>query len=393
MSINTHSPTSSISSSDSFSSLESPPDTPTTPPPETDTPFDKSTIADLVAEYGSSSASAWLEFDRYKIWRPAEPVAESTFLPVQGYMRRDPYVFAWGNPLVSSPAALLPTARAFAAWAEGQGLRPVWACVDHDLEVVLGGSPFSWCTVNCIYEDVVDPAHVVEITSDAYEKRRSADGQGLPSHLKDLRKNLRRAEKARVAVHEVKHEDWIEADRQEIEAGIVDWRKHRHGLQLASTSLQPWLDEKHRRYWVAHVDKKVVGFIILTPIKGSAYQIKNCISFPSAPKGTSEALISTALADLHKEQQARASTSPEDRITVTFGITASDKLKPIENLSGWKVNALAKTYGQVAKGTGLLRRGDFRNKFESEHDPMYVCYPDGRFGLHGVEALLKLLRK
>ena len=47
----------------------------------------KSTIADLVAHYGSSSATAWLEFERYKIWRPSRPIAESDFLPVQGYMR------------------------------------------------------------------------------------------------------------------------------------------------------------------------------------------------------------------------------------------------------------------------------------------------------------------
>jgi len=52
-----------------------------------DTPsFDKSTIADLVAKYGSSSATAWLEFDRYKIWRPSVPIPESEFVPVQGYM-------------------------------------------------------------------------------------------------------------------------------------------------------------------------------------------------------------------------------------------------------------------------------------------------------------------
>jgi len=41
----------------------------------------------------------------------------------------------------------------------------------------------------------------------------------------------------------------------------------------------------------------------LTPIQGACWQIKNAISFPSAPKGTSEALIYTALKDLHTEEE------------------------------------------------------------------------------------------
>ena len=49
---------------------------------------DKSTIADLVANYGSSSTTAWLEFERYKIWRPSVDIPESEFPPVQGYMTR-----------------------------------------------------------------------------------------------------------------------------------------------------------------------------------------------------------------------------------------------------------------------------------------------------------------
>ena len=48
---------------------------------------------------------------------------------------------------------------------------------------------------------------------------------------------------------------------------------------------------------------KVVGILILTPIQGASWQIKNAMSFPSAPKGTSEAVIYTALKDLHAEEE------------------------------------------------------------------------------------------
>ena len=57
-------------------------------PTSTNDNFDKSTIADLVAKYGSSSTTAWLEFERYKIWRPSVNIPESEFTPVQGYMTR-----------------------------------------------------------------------------------------------------------------------------------------------------------------------------------------------------------------------------------------------------------------------------------------------------------------
>lgn len=237
-------------------------------------PNDKSDIADLVAQYGTSSATAWLEFDQYKIWRPetADTVPQSSFLPVQGYMRKDPWVFAWGNPLVSDPSALEPTALAFSKWVQSHDLKPVWCCVNDDLLKVLSSDPFNWSAVSCIVEDVLDPAHVVDL---AEHEGTSAAREGNESAVKDLKKNLRRAAKAGVEVKEIDANDWTEEDKVAVEKGVKDWRKARHGIQLASvslsgyvsaiyewllmlgptqTSMQPWLDSEHRRYWVARKD-------------------------------------------------------------------------------------------------------------------------------------------
>ncbi|KAH9474780.1 hypothetical protein JR316_0013245 [Psilocybe cubensis] len=426
------------------------------------TMIDKTTVADLVAKYGSSSATAWLEFERYKLWQPTEPVLESSFTPVQGYMEKDPYIFAWGNPLVSDPAALPSVARQFVEFCESQGKRPIWSCVDRDLEEILGGPEFEWSTVSCIYEDVVDPAHVLELTS---PESKGKEGQKV---VKDLKKNLYRADKYDVKVQEILSNEWTEADKIAVEKGIAEWKENKSGVQIASTTLQPWLDSVHRRYWLAKKDGEPVGILILTPIQASSWQIKNAVSFPSAPKGTSEALIFTALKDLHEEEEkARASgdkiphpangnvtgeviqpvgngapaadsaseissisadapsesetnslSTPHlengsntnvgqgsapapsktnhrdaDRVTVTFGISASPEFQPIRNLGGWKVKALGKTYNKVASGAKLIQRGEFRSKFDSEADPMYVCYPADGFGLDGVNALLKVLKK
>ncbi|KAF8483274.1 hypothetical protein DFH94DRAFT_817889 [Russula ochroleuca] len=404
---------------------------------------EKAGIAELIAQYGSSSATSWLEFARYKIWRPSVPIPQSSFPPIQGYLRSDPFVFAWGNPIVSDPAALEATCAAFIDWAKSQKLRPIWLCVDGRMEQVLGaeGSKFGWSTLSCIVEDFLDPRSVVEL----------AHSHGGGSEVKDFKKNLRRAERENVQVREMQPDQWTDAMKRQVEEGIAGWKKSKTGIQIASTSFQPWLDFEHRRYWVAEKDSTIVAILVLTSIHHKQYQIKNAVSFPNAPRGTSETIIYRAMSDIQDEG---ASTDESDRkseddgayvwtkrdievahklkedsshsrsqsidshdsdsshqsssssgkstpsslrqggVAVTFGITASDTLTPVDNLSGWKITWLSKTYNKVVGLTGLTRRGDFRNKFHSQHIPMYVCYPaDDGFGLDGVNKLIKCLRQ
>jgi hypothetical protein len=196
---------------------------------------DKAGIAELIAQYGSSSATSWLEFGRYKIWRPSVPIPQSSFPPVQGYLRSDPFVFAWGNPLVSDPAALEATCAAFIDWARSQNLRPVWLCVNGDMEQALGGqgSKFAWSTLSCIVEDFLDPRSVVEL----------AHSRGGGSEVKDFKKNLRRAERANVQVREVQSDQWTDAMKKQVEEGISGWKKSKTGIQIASVrhSRPSWL--------------------------------------------------------------------------------------------------------------------------------------------------------
>ncbi|KAH9979739.1 hypothetical protein BJV74DRAFT_857584 [Russula compacta] len=393
---------------------------------------DKAGIAELISKYGSSSATSWLEFARYKIWRPSVPIPQSSFPPVQGYLRSDPFVFAWGNPVVSDPAALPATCAAFIDWAKSQKLRPIWLCVDGQVEQVLGAqnSKFGWSTLSCIVEDFLDPRSVVQL----------AHSHGGGSEVKDFKKNLRRSERENVQVREVRPDQWTDAMKRQVEEGIGNWKKSKTGVQIASTSFQPWLDFEHRRYWVAEKDGNVVAILVLTSIRHKQYQIKNAVSFPNAPRGTSEQIIYRVMSDLQDEgvsadesdnesegetftktdiEVARKiqensshsrsksvdsgrsdsplsseSSSGTQRNRCDIRITASDSLVPVSNLSGWKITWLSKTYSTVIGLTGLTRRGDFRNKFHSRHVPMYVCYPsDDGFSLDCVNKLLKCLRQ
>ncbi|KIL66677.1 hypothetical protein M378DRAFT_185955 [Amanita muscaria Koide BX008] len=344
-------------------------------------------IAELVATYGSSSSTAWLEFDRYHIWR-ADPIPESSFAPVQGYMVKGSYAFAWGNPIVSDPSALGPTARQFVAWVERNNLVLVWVCVDDDLQEILA-SEFGWSTVTCIYEDVIDPGHIIKMTGPG---QKGVEGVHV---VKDLKKNLRKAQDAAVEVDEMKEGEWTQTQKKEVEDGIAHWKKDRSGVQIASTTLQPWLDRRHRRYWLASRDEKAIGVLILTPIRGNDWQVKNAVSFPDAPKGTSEKLIFTALRDLHNEQVKKQHKDPDYQSggQVTFGISAAKRLEATHNLTGWGIDALSKTYNAVTTAAGLQKRGEFRGKFDTSQVPKYVCYPRNGFGLDGAVALLKALTK
>ncbi|KAJ3509607.1 hypothetical protein NLJ89_g5133 [Agrocybe chaxingu] len=339
-------------------------------------------LADLIAHYGTSSSIAWLDRERYKIWRPSQPILESDFVPVQGYLQKDPFVFAWGNPLVSSPAALEKTARDSRRDALG------------------------WATVSCIYEDVMDPGHVIELAG--MEK-----GKEGGHSIRDLRRNLHRAEEEHVDVHEMKRGGWTDEIKEAVEAGIREWKAHRHGMMLDPMTLEPWADESHRRYWIARQKDKVVGVEILSRTGPLSWQIVKCITFHHAPKGTSESLIHTALKDLHSENQSATETLPTivapevtssepgaasettrtpNRVTVSFGITAADHLEPGHNVHGWKVSVLSKTYQAVSGIVGLIKTGQYRSKFQATHEPMYICYPANGFGLIAVGALLMALR-
>ena len=160
---------------------------------------------------------------------------------------------------------------------------------------------------------------------------------------------------------------------------------------------------------------KIVGLVVLSRIHHDQYQIKNHAAFPSAPHGTSEYLIYQAMDALNNEsdepgtngtlfwehnssghghddapsETSSAALSPsvsqsghassnqterpdktfgaEDatsdqlrRVSVTFGITASEELVPVDNLKGWRVSFLTKTYNTIISHTGITKRGDYR---------------------------------
>ncbi|KAG8871495.1 hypothetical protein FRB97_008613 [Tulasnella sp. 331] len=314
----------------------------------------KEEVATLIVNFGASSAVDWLE-PRYSLWIGHSHTSERP--AVQGYVAVDGWCLAWGNPLAHTDD-LEQVARDFLTWTEQKQYQVLWCCVDGQLQWVL--STLEYSVVTCIKEDTIDPMTVKWSSN-------------------DLKQNIRKAEKAGVEI--VERTGFFTAEeRAEINVGVEQWKKGRKGTQVASDSLAPWVDEHHRRYWIAQTaDSQIVGLMVLARLKNGTYLIKNSIVFPDAPRGVSELLNASVIITLRKEGSE----------AVTFGVSASEELIPVSNVGS--MSWLRKSYGVIVSTTGITNRSTYRQKYNPREDKLFVCYPQNGLGWSGIQALMKML--
>ncbi|PRP84433.1 hypothetical protein PROFUN_08113 [Planoprotostelium fungivorum] len=230
----------------------------------------------------------------------------------------------------------------------------------HEARIIIG-KKLGWSTLRCVREDHLDPTS----TSDTFASR-------------DAKKNIQKCSQSGTTV--TKHHVLPDVtDREEIDRGIKSWMASRRGWQVATDSLRPWLDHRHRIYFIARQQGKIVGLTILSKIN-NGFVVKNCITFPSSPKGCSELMLSTTITDA--------------RVTgvrlLTFSASAAERLEPIDNLSGWKVNFLSTIFHQIASKAGLSKRHTFRAKSGARDAPLYVAFSSE--APPGLSAIYKLMK-
>ena len=74
-----------------------------------------------------------------------------------------------------------------------------------------------------------------------------------------------------------------------------------------------------------------------------------------------DADTSSSVDDTSEESESSDEDSQRPRrVTVTFGVTAADEVTAVDNVKGWRVSWLSKTYSKIAGETGITKRGDFR---------------------------------
>ena len=188
-----------------------------------------------------------------------------------GYIAQNGFAITFGNPLCDSKQ-ILEVARDYIQFIEkDKKLKPVWCCVDAETEKVLAHN-CGWSALTVVAEERIDP------TETDPEK-----------HDKGLRKKIHRAEKSGVQLIDV--EGVVDFTvKGEIDERVEDWKRGRKGTQTHLTSVRPWDDEIHRKYFYARdATGKICAMVVLAQLSVShGFQIKWALEFPEAPQGAIE---------------------------------------------------------------------------------------------------------
>lgn len=96
----------------------------------------------------------------------------------------------------------------------------------------------------------------------------------------------------------------------------------------------------------------------LSPKHG--FQIKWALEFPGAPLGAIEYILTHVIKKLGDAGVK----------TATFGAGATGRLRPVDNVHGFRVKTLEKAYSGLSSAFNLMGKGDFRSKFGVWQDPV-----------------------
>ncbi|CAH0021882.1 unnamed protein product [Clonostachys rhizophaga] len=318
------------------------PEADTTKPHPNDTmpPLEK-----LIANYGDASNTSWLD-DRFEVWR--HPTGAAV-----GYVKQEKFAMITGDPLCDRTQYKEVTL-AFAKFVTHElHLTPMWMLVSFDIQKILA-QELGWRTLSCTEEQRVD-----------------AD-----KHQNSMGPKTRRVEREGVKIHEVKYDaDFM----KRVDPAIEEWKNSRKGKQVHLTEVRPWVDQEHRRYFVAEKDGKVMSLVVLHKLAPRhGWQVKWALDFPGALNGAIEVLINFVLSSVSGQ--------------VTFGVGVSETLTPGEHLGGIRAKFLASTYRSIVENLGLRRKADFRNKFGALGEEVYICYPKHGVGLRDLQQVVKFFQ-
>ncbi|KAK3315909.1 hypothetical protein B0H66DRAFT_479898 [Apodospora peruviana] len=310
------------------------------------------TVENLIANYGDATNTSWLD-DRYKVWRHEETGA------AVGYAEDNGYALVMGNPLCDSRQYPIVIKAFLQHMRLQKGLRPLWLLVSAEVEDILS-SKLGWRSLSCVAEERVP----VDEAKKVAKKERQAEDAGVTIH--------------EFAIDQLPSEEF----RQRCDKRIEDWKNNRKGKkQVHLTEVRPWIDMEHRRYlWAETKEGEIAALCILHKLSPqNGYQIKFALDFPGSPNGTIEALISAAIQSLAKAGVRN----------VTFGAGAMPDMVVGENMDGIRAKILSKTYKTIAQQLKLVAKSEFREKFGTQNDLVYICYPFMGLGVSGARTLVK----
>jgi lysylphosphatidylglycerol synthetase-like protein (DUF2156 family) len=196
---------------------------------------------------------------------------------------------------------------------------------------------------------------------------------------RELRKKLNRAQRAGVTVDEyVPYDAVVEAS---MEAVAREWLSARRGMQVFVSPLYLFAERGGRRWFHAQREGVPVGVLTLVRLdRLDGWLIEHLLATPHAPQGTTELLVTTALAALGEEGCGYA----------TFGPAVLPRLGRLQGLrraSEAIGRAVFDAAGRILHIESLAR---FRQKFQPlRAEGSHLLFHPPRIGLCETTGLLR----
>ena len=308
-------------------------------------------IADLVSQYGGSASVALLD-PNCKLFKVPG------FKGVIGYREAPGCAVVFGDP-VCPPHEMEELSRTFHEYHQGSSIVYVTAS-----EQFTNWALNSLCKSKIESEEelVINPQIDPTVGPDAHQ----------------LRKKLNRAKDAKVEILEYKGGDF------ELEEAIkqvgIDWLDGRKGPQIFMAKIDLFSDRAGKRWFYALQEGKVVGMILLQELKAkNGWLIHMVMVQPSAPQGTSESLVVSALKALKGEGCTYA----------TFGATPKEEVGEVTGLSKISTLVARKGFHFSKKFFELDKRRDYWKKYKPQSERCFLLFSRGKIGLKEVMGILR----
>lgn len=195
-----------------------------------------------------------------------------------------------------------------------------------------------------------------------------------------VRRKFRHAEREGLTVHEYTGND--SKLEQAIEQVGKEWLASRHRPQVYISHVRLFDDRAGKRWIYAQKDNQIVGIVVLNQLQ--AYQgwlLNRLMITPTAPHGTPESLVVTALEIIANEKYPFA----------TFGSIPTDELGQIiglNKLSAWLTKASFKIANKIFHLEGHKK---FWEKYHPLSRPSYVLLTEPHLGLRETLSLMRAL--
>lgn len=311
-------------------------------------------LGKLIANYGDSTNTSWLD-ETYIVWRH-----ETTGAAV-GYAKENGYALIMGNPLCDSRQYPQVIEAFLSNLARGKDrLRPIWLLISAEIEDLLA-SKLDWRSLSVVAEQRLNV-----------------------NDKKSVGKKERQAKKADLRIQETQLGEPVPEDVQnKCDRRIEDWKEERKGTKQAHiTQVRPWIEPHHRRYlWATDPEGTIQGLVVLHRLAPShGYQVKFALDFPGSPSGCIETLVSKAV-------QSLASAGVQE---ISFGAGATEEVEFGSTLHGTiRAKMISKTYRAAVEQLHLVAKSEFREKFGTGEDRLFICYPRLGMGVSGARTVIK----